>query len=356
MESQEHTLLLKDGRTLAYHTFQMPEGGEETNPKDLHPVLYFHGFPGCGIEAGISCARAVGMAGGRVYGIDRPAMGKTSSPYDNNKKTTNSNDDEDNQKSDSDINLETFVDSIWELVQDQGWKEFSVIGVSGGGPYVLALLASYLQKKSDNLPVARLAHVSLAGAIIVSAGTEGMKGELVQLSQFVEKAQTSKWYRFLLAATAASTSPVYNYVLPYIPLSWTKPLVAYGNKTSPPADREWVSKDENLIPVLNMMGSLAAQGGYRGIYNDAMILVRAHQPHEEYLREVFQETNDDLPAIGIFQGLADVNVPPSHAKYLHETIFNKQSQIIHYEGLGHESTIFGNPEDYATFAATGKNK
>ncbi len=359
MESHEHTLLLEDGRTLAYHTFEMPKSGKETNPKELHPVLYFHGFPGCGIEAGISCARAVGMARGRVYAIDRPGMGKISSPYnnnnDNNNKTTDSNDD-DSQKSNADINLETFIDNIWELVQNQEWKEFSVIGVSGGGPYVLALLSSYLRKKSDNLSVARLLHVSLVGAVIFSAGSVGMKDELVQMNQFVEKARTSNWYRFLLAATVASMSPVYNYVLPYIPLSWTKSLASYGNKTSPPVDREWVSKDENLIPVLNMMGSMAAQGGYPGIYDDAMILMRTHQPHEKYLSEVFEGTHDDLPAIGIFQGLVDANVPPSHAKYLHERIFHKQSQIFHYEGLGHESLIMGNPDDYTAFAATGKKK
>lgn len=354
LESQEHSLVLKDGRTLAYHTFPIANG-EEKNPKDLHPVLYFHGFPGCGIEAGISCARAVHMSGGRVYAIDRPGMGKTSSPYPTKRPPNNAAADKD-QKSDADENLETFIENVWELVQDQGWKDFSVIGVSGGGPYTLALLASYLCKKYDNLPVARLVRVSLVGAVVFSAGCDGMKDELAQMSQLAEKAQTSSWYRFYIASMAASMSPVYNYLLPLIPLSWTKALVSYGNKSSPPADQEWASKDENLIPVLNMMQSMAAQGGYPGIYQDAMILMRSNQPFEQYLQKVYKGTDSDLPSIGIFQGLADVNVPPSHAKYLHESIFHEQSQIHHYEGLGHESMIMGKPEDYAAFAVTGTKK
>merc|ERR1719222_114937 len=80
MESVEHSLLLKDGRTLAYHTFPATSETKQDDD-DLHPVLYFHGYPGCGLEAGIACAPSVAKAGGRIYAIDRPGMGKISSPY-----------------------------------------------------------------------------------------------------------------------------------------------------------------------------------------------------------------------------------------------------------------------------------
>mmetsp|Transcript_5228 Transcript_5228/g.10803 ORF Transcript_5228/g.10803 Transcript_5228/m.10803 type:complete len:353 (-) Transcript_5228:2433-3491(-) len=349
MESEEHSLLLKDGRTLAYHTFRFAEE-KQNNPKDVHPVFYFHGFPGCGIEAGFGCARSVAMLGGRVYAIDRPGMGKTSSPYNESKTAAPSGDS--GPTSDADENLEAFIDNIWELVEHQGWKEFSVIGVSGGGPYALALLASYLRKKSNNIPVAHLVNVCLVAAITFSAGTE----DLIHINQVGEKAQTSGWYRVYLGSMSATMSLVFNYLLPALPLSWTKSLISYSAKTLPPADREVMSDEKILIPFLKMMQSMAAQGGYHGIYHDAMILMRSNQPYEEYVREAYQETNEDLPAIGIFHGLLDVNVPPSHGHYLHESIFSKRSKLFRYEGLGHLSLVMAKHEEYAAFATTGKKQ
>ena len=101
MKSVEHSLSLKDGRILAYHTF-----GDDRN-RNEHPVLYFNGLPGCGLEAGIACAPAVAQAGGRVYAIDRPGMGKTSSPYSAK------------SKNNADENLETLINNVWELIEDQ---------------------------------------------------------------------------------------------------------------------------------------------------------------------------------------------------------------------------------------------
>ena len=335
MKSIEHSLSLKDGRILAYHTFGDDQNGNE------HPVLYFNGVPGCGLEAGIACAPAVTKAGGRVYAIDRPGMGKTSSPYIAD------------AKNNADENLETLIQNIWELIEDQGWKDFSVIGVSGGGPYALALLASYIQRRDNDEKLARLTNMCLVGALCFSAGNNGMKDELAQLSVIVAKAQSSEWYRFLLWSMTISTGPIYNYLLPVMPLSWTKYLISIGNQKSPLADRKWVSKDENLLPFLDVTRSMMAQGGYPGSYDDVMIALRPDQPHEELLQKAYG-TNDrkNLPSIGIFQGLSDANVPPSHAQYLHETIFRQQSTIFQYENLGHESTVMGMADEFAAFATT----
>jgi len=347
MKSIEHSLLLKDGRTLAYHTF-----GEDRD-KASHPILYFHGLPGCGLEAGIACAPSVAKAGGRIYAIDRPGMGKTSSPY--GVTIINS---EDEEKSRADKNLEIFMGNIWELVEDQGWKEFSIIGVSGGGPYALALLKSYLERKNDDNNAARLVNVCLVGAMCFSAGKEGMKDDLAQMGMIVEKAQTSKWYRLLLWSMAISMGPMYNHLLPAMPLSWTKYLISLGSKSSPAADREWLSKDENILPFLEMTQSMVAQGGYPGNYDDVVIALRADQPHEAFLRKMYSASANinDLPSIGIFQGGSDGNVPPSHAEYLHKSIFQQHSKVFRYEGLGHESTIMGKSDDYAAFATAERKK
>merc|ERR1719263_395081 len=143
-----------------------------------------------------------------------------------------------------------------------------------------------------------------------------------------------------------------------MPLSWIKYLISLGNQNSPAADREWVSKDENILPFLKMTQSMVAQGGYPGNYDDAMIALRADQPHEAFLRKIYSAANNgsDLPSIGIFQGGSDTNVPLSHAEYLHESIFQKQSKVFLYENLGHESTIMGKSDDYAAFATAAQTK
>ena len=211
LESIEHSLQLKDGRILTYHTFPKAEYGNDEDTdisadvdnnsiaikQERHPVLYFHGCPGCGLEGGAVSALSVARAGGRLFAVDRPGMGKMSSPY-----IHHDNDNNDNAPD----NLDTFVENIWELIEDRGWNDFSVIGVSGGGPYTLALLASYLERRqrqrklnekedgginntattaATNAKVsscARLRNVCLVGAICASAGLDGAKKEIVQLA------------------------------------------------------------------------------------------------------------------------------------------------------------------------------
>merc|ERR1739845_41648 len=100
-----------------------------------------------------------------------------------------------------------------------------------------------------------------------------------------------------------------------------------------------------------MTQSMVAQGGW-GAYDDVMIACRAGQPHEEVLRKYYggSDTNsDDLPEVGIFQGGSDTNVPPPHARYLHESIFHKRSRLFEFKDLGHESMVMGKSEEYAAF-------
>jgi hypothetical protein len=115
------------------------------------------------------------------------------------------------------------------------------------------------------------------------------------------------------------------------------------------------------------------QGGNPGVYDDAMIVMLAGYFHEKVLRKYYywhcdndndndsnnnsnsnNNNNDDLPTVGIFQGGLDVNVPPSHARFLHEYIFHKRSKFFGYDDLGHLSTVAGKSEDYAVFATTRK--
>jgi len=365
LKSEEHSLQLDGGRILAYYTFPTAEkqdgvNDNKNNKRSRHPVLYFHGFPGCGLEGGVLCARSVAKAGGRLYAIDRPGMGRLSTPYsDNGNLNKKSNDTE----TDNNSNLDKFVQGIWELIEHEGWKEFSVIGVSGGGPFTLALLASYLQRRrQDRQFSCRLCNVCLVGAICMSAGSDGMKPDLIQLSTLVETASTSWWSRLQLRVAAASTGAIFNYLVPVLPSSWMMKLNEYGNKNAPTADRQWLSDECNVLPFLLAMQPIVKQGGNPGVYDDGMIVAKAHHQHEETLREIYCNGNsnnidvgdgsndNDLPNLGIFQGELDINVPPSHARYIHESIFGGRSKMFRYDNLGHISTIAGKSDEYAAFA------
>jgi len=428
MHSVEHTLKLKDGRLLAYHTF--PNAEEEDEDEEVkvkvkvkadkdnidkecaisteereqeqeqeqkrHPVLYFHGYPSCGLEGGVTSARSVARAGGKLYAIDRPGMGKISSPY---YYPYNKEEEKENENSNSNSNLDTFVENVWELVEDHGWNEFSILGVSGGGPYILAVLASYLQRmekqkmrkqqdqhhSSDNsnnnnktksrplpLPLLpRLRNVCLVCAVCMSAGSVGSDNNGIKISSglesmntLVETASTSRISRFWLQMFAVTQGIMNNYIIPIVPISWIQ-----KSMTNNVADQQWMlsssnnndGKNKYLSNYLLARKSMVAQGkllSYPGIYDDTLIVVRAHHTLEDIIRKHYNNKNDDdnngndLPAVGIFQGTSDSNVPLSHAQFMYTSIFHERSKLILYKDLGHLSMIATKSDDYAAFVAT----
>ena len=101
-------ITLADGRRLGFAEFGKKQG---------RPVFYFHGFPGSRLEAkladGISRESEV-----RFIGIDRPGYGRSSFKP-----------------------ARTFIDwadDVAELADARGIDRFSILGVSGGGPYAAA--------------------------------------------------------------------------------------------------------------------------------------------------------------------------------------------------------------------------
>lgn len=98
----------KSGRTLGYAEYGVPSG---------RPVFYFHGYPGSRLEAALIDEESKHLEV-RLIGIDRPGMGL--SDYQENR------------------TLLDFPDDVVELAEYLELDEFTVLGVSGGGPYALA--------------------------------------------------------------------------------------------------------------------------------------------------------------------------------------------------------------------------
>lgn len=102
------SVTLKDGRQLGYAEYGDPQG---------KPILYFHGFPGSRLEP--SHLQNIALSNHyRLIGIDRPGMGLSST----------------NQKH----SILSWVDDVETFADHLGLKKFSIIGQSGGAPFVAA--------------------------------------------------------------------------------------------------------------------------------------------------------------------------------------------------------------------------
>lgn len=108
MQRTERRIRLADGRRLGYAEYGDPEG---------KPVFYCHGFPASRLEAALldAAARRTGV---RVIAADRPGYGL--SDFQPHRR------------------IGDWPGDVVELADALGINRFSIIGVSGGGPYALA--------------------------------------------------------------------------------------------------------------------------------------------------------------------------------------------------------------------------
>ena len=105
---RDHTLTLSSGRKLAYAEYGDPAGV---------PMFFFHGWPGSRLQG--EFLHEVGRKRGvRIVSPDRPGIGL--SDFQPGRR------------------LLDWPAVIHESATQLGWTKFHVLGVSGGGPYVLA--------------------------------------------------------------------------------------------------------------------------------------------------------------------------------------------------------------------------
>lgn len=108
---------LRNGNTLSYYEFG------DTSSSNV--VLYSHGFPGTGQEAGIAHRAAIEQKV-RIISPSRPGIGNSS--FDANR------------------TIMTWPDLANELLDSLSITSISLLGVSGGTPYALAYLLRYPER------------------------------------------------------------------------------------------------------------------------------------------------------------------------------------------------------------------
>lgn len=134
----EHRVRLADGRTLA-----CLELGDPAGP----PVLYFHGYPGSRLEARVGAAAAA-RHGVRLLALDRPGFGQSTFQPGRS--------------------IAGWASDVAALADRMQLGRFSIMGVSGGGPYALACAALLPDR------LARVALICPLGPLDVAAGKAGM--------------------------------------------------------------------------------------------------------------------------------------------------------------------------------------
>ena len=134
----EGTVRVRGGRKLGIAEFGIPDG---------QAVVWFHGTPGARRQIPEEARRIADDRGLRIVGIDRPGVGLSTTHL-----------------------YEDIYDSVpdFEIVADQlGLDRFATIGLSGGGPYAMAVAAAL----ADRVPA-----VGILGGVVPSVGPDAPPG------------------------------------------------------------------------------------------------------------------------------------------------------------------------------------
>lgn len=210
-----------DGRRVAWNEYGDPAG---------RPVIYCHGWPSSRLQARLlhHLARERGI---RVLALDRPGMGQSTFQHGRN--------------------LESWPALVAGFADALDIDRFAQLGVSGGGPYVLACAAL--------LPERVAASAVLCGAVPLSgedrSGLHFAYRMLIPLRRMPKCLFSPPLH---LAARIATGNPH------EAPVSWIL-------RTLPDADRDLLLKNPEAQRVLAESFSEGVRQGGRGVLGDAEI-------------------------------------------------------------------------------------
>lgn len=273
---------LRDGRRLGFACYGDP-GGDT--------VFWFHGTPGARRQLPPNAPAAARERGFRIVGVDRPGIGG-SSPHDER-------------------TLLTWTEDVAELADYLNAERYSAIGLSGGGPYVLACAHEH--------PDRVMCGVSLGGVgpVVGYDGAPGYSQKLHGLMRFFAKHRRAIGH--LLSVVVQPLRPLAS---PGFDL-----YVRFG----PQEDRPVFERPEMKAMFIHDI-VMATKYGIRGPVWDVALF---SQPWP------FDPAHIRVP-VRIWHGDVDTIVPLSHSEHLCEVIPDCELRVM--DGLGHFAG-FVNAED-----------
>ena len=274
-------LALRDGRILNFRKYGDAAG---------EPVFYFHGFPGSRLEARLA-DRIATRLGIRIIAIDRPGMG--SSSFQPNR-----------QILDMPLDIQYLADAL-------RLNEFSVLGVSGGGPYAAACALK--------LP-SRLKKVILVSGL----GPSGVP-------ETASSTRPLQRIAFQFAARSPGMIPFWFSPVAGMALRNPRGLVERYSRMSAPVDREVLKRAEVRDTLAESWGE-SVSSGTQGL---AWELGLYAQPWGFRL--------EDIPVhVDLWQGDADPVVPLAMAQ--HQARLIPRNNLTVVPGAGHFSLIIDHCE------------
>jgi pimeloyl-ACP methyl ester carboxylesterase len=270
--AEVHSLVLRDGRRLAWADYGDPAG---------RPVLYLHGIPGSRLEiAGADAAART--AGLRLIAVDRPGCGR-SDPR-------------------PDLTFGNYAADVSQLLDELSVSAVDVAAASGGGGFGLGLAA-----RSQG----RVRRLILICAMAPSVPREALRGRQPRISFAYALARRAPWLlrpwlrrqvRSLAAADPARLA------------RWARGL--------PPADRA-AMLDPKLRQIINLDAAEALRQGAAAAVGE---LALYGQPPGFALTDI-------VVAVHLLHGAEDHTVPVGVAEWLARQLPNATLEVV--PGAGH---------------------
>ncbi|WP_208028346.1 alpha/beta fold hydrolase [Rhabdothermincola sediminis] len=270
----EHVVELADGRVLGYAEFGDRAG---------LPVLWFHGTPGASKQVPPEAPTVARDRGIRLIGLERPGTGRSSAHQYGRV-------------------LDWALD-VRQVSDRLGLERFAVVGLSGGGPFVLA--CAYLMPD-------RVVAGAVLGGIGPTVGPEAAPGYTRLLAPFAP----------LLSLVAGPAGLAMTWLLRPLAAVAASPLFDLYARLGPGPDRSVLAQPEMKAAFLHDLTTAIPHGLRAPVYD--LVLFARHWGFS--LRDV------QVP-IRFWHGADDIVVPLSHGVHQAELVPDAQLTVV--PGGGH---------------------
>lgn len=270
----EYAVDLADGRRL---------GVAEFGPRHGKAIFWFHGTPGARRQVPPNARAYAEQHGLRIIGVERPGVG-LSTPH----------------------LYESFVDwtrDIAEVADELDIDRFGAIGLSGGGPYVLACAHEFRD---------RMVGGAVLGGVAPARGRDAAAGGIVGMVTPLSNTFAALRYPMGVAFSSLvrALHPFTDSVFPLV-------LRAF-----PEGDRRVLSRPDMREMFIDDL-KLGSSVGLHSVISDVVLFTR---PWGFLLRDI------EVP-VHFWQGDADPLVPFSHGA--HQAALVRQSSLVHRPDEGH---------------------
>lgn len=290
---------MKTFRAANQHSFSYEIYGDSSSQEGL---LFFHGFPGSHIQGAFLDQKLKNLKMAMVA-VDRPGYG--SSDWVNPK------------------DWQRAVRAYGELMDQLGYHQFSVMGVSGGSP-MAHMTAHHLSDRIQQLIV-------VCGLAPYASQAQATFSKTQRNLLRVSKALPVSFLRLLLDKGMSSFHP--------------EKRLSHLIKSLHQIDKTVLSAQENQELLLQSMRWARHQGS-RGVVWDSQIFAT------DWLQDLGDLKNFEKFSTLYFHGGLDFLLNPNMSEYLHQTV--RKSQLIRLPEQGHYSLPI--LEQDLIFSAIQKNR